>query len=93
MQVHTSVHSKETSFLCVTCGASYTRQTHLKEHNKRVHVGEKRFSCIDCGKPFFSPQVAGHIGSYRMNVDDFFGLNVLLHQERDVGTIKPRLDP
>ena len=26
-------------------------------------------------------------------MDDFFGLNVLLHQERDVRTIKPRLDP
>ena len=26
-------------------------------------------------------------------MDYFFGLNVLFHQERDVRTIKPRLDP
>ena len=56
LQVHMSVHSKEKSFLCVTCGTSYTRQTHLIEHNKRVHIGEKRFSCKDCEKSFFSPQ-------------------------------------
>ena len=56
LQVHMSVHSKEKSFLCVTCGTSYTRQTHLIEHNKRVHIGEKRFSCKDCDKSFFSPQ-------------------------------------
>ena len=28
-----------------------------------------------------------------MNVDDFFDLNVLLHQEREPRTIKPRIDP
>ena len=28
-----------------------------------------------------------------MNIDDFFALNVLLHQERDPRTIKPRIDP
>ena len=28
-----------------------------------------------------------------MNVDDFFDLNVLLHQVREPRTIKPRIDP
>ena len=29
----------------------------------------------------------------KMNIDDFFDLNVLLHQERDQRTVKPRIDP
>ena len=44
-------------FACSTCGKSFARGEHLREH-ERIHSGVKPFTCTLCGKSFSR---AGHL--------------------------------
>ncbi|XP_066932077.1 zinc finger protein 287-like [Clytia hemisphaerica] len=46
-----AVHMKQKPFACPTCGSSFSKKSHLKEH-AMSHTDERPFPCDICGKRF-----------------------------------------
>ncbi|KAM9309709.1 uncharacterized protein znf526 isoform 2-T3 [Pholidichthys leucotaenia] len=53
IQHRRKTHVSERSFVCGTCGKSFKKQIHVRNHI-RTHTGERPFQCSDCGKTFSS---------------------------------------
>ena len=45
---------KDKRFQCTLCSKSYGVRGSLNAHIRRVHEGEIRFKCRDCGAPFYN---------------------------------------
>jgi len=37
-----------------SCGKVFNKKVHMTSHYRTVHLGEKKFPCVDCGKAFTS---------------------------------------
>ncbi|XP_029974639.1 zinc finger and SCAN domain-containing protein 2-like isoform X2 [Salarias fasciatus] len=49
--LHVRNHTRETPFLCTTCGKRFLNLSSLKRHAMN-HTGENPYSCATCGKSF-----------------------------------------
>ena len=38
----------------LSCGKVFNKKDHMTSHYRTVHLGEKKFPCVDCGKAFTS---------------------------------------
>ena len=69
---HTEIEMKHE---CKECKATYTHQSTLNDHIKRVHEGipdEKKYSCEQCGSMYRNPsQLKMHIKTVHDKVYDF----------------------
>lgn len=51
---HMETHSGIKSHICNICSKEFQKKIYLNVHVRTVHQKEKKFSCGDCGKLFFS---------------------------------------
>ncbi len=52
MQTDYAAHKIRRDFVCPTCGSAFGQKSHLTQHVKSVHLGEKPFQCEECGQRF-----------------------------------------